>query len=47
MKAAQAEAEKMANFCVALGFTPGEYLALTLRERAALIAEYNRVHRKR
>jgi hypothetical protein len=38
----------MANFLVAMpGFTKDSYLALTLRERTAIIREYNRVNRKR
>lgn len=37
----------MARFCVATGFTPNEYRALTLGERGAITDEVNRLAKRR
>ena len=37
--------EEMATFVVHLGFTPDEYYSLTLRERNAIAAEYERAQK--
>lgn len=46
MSRADARAQQMAEFCVALGMTPTQYRELTLREKRALTIAYNRHHRK-